>query len=88
MISSKVVIVNIKELVIYCNCCIFSLGTCERRKMTAMFVQEQVTMMEQLMCSVGDNNAGQVLRYISRATVKCHIQQISAWGNFQFFTQL
>ena len=29
MISSKVVIVNIKELVIYCDCCIFSLGTCE-----------------------------------------------------------
>ena len=32
MISSKVVIVNIKELVIYCDCRIFSLGTCEREK--------------------------------------------------------
>ena len=29
MISSKVEVVNIKE-VIYCDCCIFSLGTYER----------------------------------------------------------
>ena len=61
MISSKVVIVNIKELVIYCNCCIYIQfrDIWEKRgKMTAMFVQEQVTMIEQLMCSVGDDNTG------------------------------
>ena len=34
--------------------------------MTAMFVQEQVTMIEQLMCLVEDNNTGQLLRYLEQ----------------------
>ena len=34
--------------------------------MTAMFVQEQVTMIEQLICSVGDYNTDQLLRYLEQ----------------------
>ena len=37
--------------------------------MMAMFVQEQVTMMEQLMCLVGDNNTGQLLRYLEQLLI-------------------
>ena len=31
-----------------------------------MTAQEQVTVMEQLMCSLVDNNTGQLLRYLEQ----------------------